>query len=462
MSLRRRLAAVLALLAVPAMVAVLVVTLFSDVSGLIIALVLIGIAAACAWFAATHRGLARGVGVVLAALALAGIALALTLGTGGIVALIALAALLGAFGACARYALGAPPREGRRVGPARRPVLIVNNKSGGGKAERNDLAAKAEARGIEVIELTPGSDLRALAEGAVAHGADVLGMAGGDGSQALVASVAAEHGLAHVCIPAGTRNHFALDLGLDRDDVVGALDAYADAVEHVIDLAEVNGRVFVNNASLGAYAEVVQSEAYRDAKLRTWADMAPDVLTRREARPVSYPGPDGATESDAVVVLVSNNPYQLVSLGGAGTRVRMDRGRLGVATVRIATAADAAALATLNATGRLARFPGFHQWEPPALVVDADSPLPVGVDGEALTLDPPLTFRSRPGALRIRISPQASGHSPAARAAHMERATLQRLLNVARGRGEAVTGHPEIEGDLPEPEPAAVEAGAGR
>src|SRR5215207_1268774 len=399
MSLRRRLAAVLALLAVPAMVAVLVVTLFSDVSGLIIALVLIGIAAACAWFAATHRGLARGVGVVLAALALAGIALALTLGTGGVVALIALAALLGAFGACARYALGAPPREGRRVGPARRPVLIVNNKSGGGKAERNDLAAKAEARGIEVIELTPGSDLRALAEG---------------------------------------------------------------AVDHLIDLAEVNGRVFVNNASLGAYAEVVQSEAYRDAKLRTWADMAPDVLTRREARPVSYPGPDGATESDAVVVLVSNNPYQLVSLGGAGTRVRMDRGRLGVATVRIATAADAAALATLNATGRLARFPGFHQWEPPALVVDADSPLPVGVDGEALTLDPPLTFRSRPGALRIRISPAASGHSPAARAAHMEGATLRRLLNVARGRGEAVTGHPEIEGDLPEPEPAAVEAGAGR
>ena len=92
-------------------------------------------------------------------------------------------------------------------------------------------------------------------------------MAGGDGSQALVASVASRHGVPFVVVPAGTRNHFALDLGIDREDVVGALDAFDDGVERVIDLAEVNGRVFVNNASMGVYAKIVQSDDYRDAKM---------------------------------------------------------------------------------------------------------------------------------------------------------------------------------------------------
>src|SRR5919206_3793346 len=103
-------------------------------------------------------------------------------------------------------------------------------------------------------------------------------MAGGDGSQAVAAAVAAEAELPYACIPSGTRNHFALDLGVDREDVVGALDAFVDGGERVVDLAEVNGRVFVNNVSLGVYAEAVQREGYREAKLRTIADTAPEVL----------------------------------------------------------------------------------------------------------------------------------------------------------------------------------------
>ena len=113
---------------------------------------------------------------------------------------------------------------------------------------------------------------------AVADGADALAMAGGDGSQAIVAAIAAERDLPYACIPAGTRNHFALDLGVDRDDVVGALDAFVDGGERRVDLAEVNGRVFVNNVSLGLYAEAVQREGYREAKLRTILDTLPDVL----------------------------------------------------------------------------------------------------------------------------------------------------------------------------------------
>ena len=320
------------------------------------------------------------------------------------------------------------------MGPARQGVLIVNPKSGGGKAERFHLVEEAEQRGIRTVGLTRGADLRALAEEAVAEGADVLGMAGGDGSQAIVASVAARHGLPHVAIPAGTRNHFALDLGLDRDDVIGALDAYGDAEEHVIDLATVNDRVFVNNASLGAYAEVVQSDAYRDAKLRTWADMAPDVLDAEGGSGLRFRGADHAARDDAAVILVSNNAYHLTSVAGAGTRARLDAGTLGIATVRIRGARDAAALTALEATGRLASFRGLAQWNAPAFQVDADEAVPVGVDGEALVLDPPLRFEVLPGALRVRIPGHAPGSSPARRAVRLTGANLARLWRLALGR----------------------------
>src|SRR4029450_9058986 len=146
------------------------------------------------------------------------------------------------------------------------------------KATRFKLAEEARARGIEQIELGPESDLGALVRQAIDGGADALAMAGGDGSQAIVAAAAAEHGLPYACIPAVTRNHFALDLGVDRDDVVGALDAFVDGGEHLVDLGEVNGRVFVNNVSMGLYAEAVQSKGYRDAKIRTLLDTAPAGL----------------------------------------------------------------------------------------------------------------------------------------------------------------------------------------
>ncbi len=190
--------------------------------------------------------------------------------------------------------------------------------------------------------LEPGDDLPALAHEA-ARSAEVIGMAGGDGSQALVAQVAMEHDLPYVCIPAGTRNHLALDLGLDRDDVVGALDAFIDGSERKIDLAFVNDRVFVNNVSLGIYAEIVQSEAYRDAKLATVETMLPALLGP-DATPfdLRFRGPDGREQETAQLVLVSNNRYVLDRLGGIGSRPRLDRGQLGIVAVEIANAAQAA------------------------------------------------------------------------------------------------------------------------
>ena len=213
-------------------------------------------------------------------------------------------------------------------------MLFFNPKSGGGKAERFSLADEARARGIEPIELGPPWDLEQLVRDAVADGADGLAMAGGDGSQAIVAAIAAELDLPYACVPAGTRNHFALDLGVDRDDVVGALDAFVDGGERRVDLAEVNGRVFVNNVSLGLYAEAVQRAGYRDAKLRTLLDTVPDVLgpdgTGLDLR---WTGPGGHEHHSGAAILVSNNRYRLGRAVGSGTRPRIDDGLLGITVV---------------------------------------------------------------------------------------------------------------------------------
>ena len=162
--------------------------------------------------------------------------------------------------------------------PPVHPVLIVNARSGGGKAVRSDLVTECGARGIEAIPFELGDDLASLATAAIDGGADAIGMAGGDGSQAAVAAVAAEHDIPFVCVPAGTRNHFALDLGIDRRDVVGALDAFHEGDERRIDLGRVNGRLFVNNVAMGLYGNVVQSPQYRDHKVRTVVQMLPDLL----------------------------------------------------------------------------------------------------------------------------------------------------------------------------------------
>ena len=198
---------------------------------------------------------------------------------------------------------------------------------------------------------------------AVARGADGLAMAGGDGSQAIVAAIAAELDLPYACVPAGTRNHFALDLGVDRDDVVGALDAFVDGGERRVDLAEVNGRVFVNNVSLGLYADAVQRKGYRDAKLRTLLDTVPEVLgpdgTGLDLR---WTGPGGHEHHSGAAILVSNNRYRLGRAVGSGTRPRIDDGLLGITIVSAPTGRGggrtpaAATVARVDRTGLRGRL----------------------------------------------------------------------------------------------------------
>jgi diacylglycerol kinase family enzyme len=284
-----------------------------------------------------------------------------------------------------------------------RAVLFYNPKSGGGKAERFHLADEARRRGIEPIELTLGQDLETLVRDAVARGADGLAMAGGDGSQAIVAMVAAEHNLPYACIPAGTRNHFALDLGVDRNDVVGALEAFVDGGERVVDLAEVNDRVFVNNVSLGLYADAVQRPGYREAKLHTILDTVPDVLGPSASAPdLVWRGPKG--RESAVAILISNNQYRLGRAIASGTRPRLDRAELGI-TVLAPITAD---------RGSVTRKLTLQQWTVSEFEVDSGDPVAAGIDGEAVTLEAPVRFRIRPAALRVRIAPHHPGVSPSA------------------------------------------------
>jgi diacylglycerol kinase family enzyme len=296
--------------------------------------------------------------------------------------------------------------------PATHPFLIMNPRSGGGKVERFDLQRKAEELGAEVYLIDgPGPvDVEAVARQAVASGADLLGVAGGDGTQALVAGVAAEHGLPFVVITAGTRNHFALDLGLDRDDPAACLSALTDGVDLQVDLGLIGGRTFVNNASFGAYAEIVDTPQYRDDKLGSTLDLLPDLLSGQRGTQLSAVAGDRRVTGPQAV-LVANNPYGTGDLAGLGRRERLDKGVLGVVGIRVANARQAAGLL------RGARSGGLSLTIATEVVIDGDTPeIAVGVDGEALSLPRPVRCAIRPGALRVRVPRQRPGvaavHAP--------------------------------------------------
>jgi diacylglycerol kinase family enzyme len=441
----RRVSAVVALLAPLALLAVVVVVLLRRPLELAAAAVCVGVGVSAAAFAVTRTGPLRAGAAVLAVVALAAVVIVQLTAAGGLLVVALLVALVLVGGAATRYALGRDlaslkhaPTPGDPVGPAARPVLLMNPRSGGGKVGRFGLVEEAGKRGIEPVVLAPGDDLLRLAEAAVADGADVIGMAGGDGSQALVAGVAAARGVAFVCVPAGTRNHLAMDLGLDRDDVVAALDAFGEAVERRVDLGLVSGRVFVN-ATVGLYAKIVQSPAYRDRKVGTALEMLPEMLGPR-ATPfdLRFTGPDGTEHASAHLILVSNDRYQLGSGEGFGSRRRIDAGSLGIVAATFRSSGELARLLESVGGGRSWRPPGWAEWSDDSFVLNSAQPVEIGIDGEAMLLDPPLEFRTLPGVLRVRVPRQAPGYSPAAAAPPKGWAAVTALLQTAAGRPVAI------------------------
>ena len=261
------------------------------------------------------------------------------------------------------------------------PFLLVNPRSGSARPTAVELCAEAERLGLTAHVLRRGEDLTELAREA---DADALGIAGGDGSLAAVAMVAIDRDLPFACIPFGTRNHFARDLGIDRDDPVGALAAFR-GTERRVDVGAIGDRIFLNNVSLGVYARLVHRRERHRRREEAFARLRALALTIRRRHPVRV-SLDGAALV-APVVLVANNGYAL-DLFSVDERERLDEGLL-----------------------HLYVAPGLWPtaWEEraaPAFTLHADRPTErAAVDGEPAQLQAPLEFRCLRGALRVLVPP---------------------------------------------------------
>jgi diacylglycerol kinase family enzyme len=389
------------LLALAAVVVLLVGGVTTSLGVLLVGVVGLAATLVGGWFL-SNRGVVRWLGALVAVAAPIAVVV-VYISRDLLLPIIIVVVLMGAAVAAARAAVvrARPPTRmpERETPPPRRPYVIMNPRSGGGKVGKFDLKDRAAVQGatVALIEGPGHVDVAAMARDAVAGGADLLGVAGGDGTQALVAGIAAEHGLPFLVISAGTRNHFAMDLGLDRDHPELGLDALTNGVELTLDLGVIGDRTFVNNASFGAYAEIVQSPAYRADKRDTTLQMLPDLLSGRRGPRLVGRIDDDVTIEGPTALLISNNPYDLKDLAGLGRRARLDSGVLGVVAITVDSAAQAAALMRRQSSGL--RTLTAHE-----VVIDADAEeIPVGVDGESVLMPTPVHCQIRPGALRVRV-----------------------------------------------------------
>jgi len=268
--------------------------------------------------------------------------------------------------------------------------LIVNPRSGTASPSADELREAAEGRGVDVHFLEEGEELQQLAREA---DADAIGMAGGDGSLGAVAEVAIERDLPFVCIPFGTRNHFARDIGLDRDDPLAALAAF-DGVERRVDVGRVGDRLFLNNVSLGLYALLVHRRERHRRRRAALARFRALLLAAREHRGKEHFVVDGELVA-ARVLVVACNAYSL-ELFSIGERESMDDGRLHLYVPH-----------------------GFRRvtWDERScseLTIETPSPsFRAAIDGEPARLVSPVEFRVEPGALRVLVPRPPARPEPA-------------------------------------------------
>jgi diacylglycerol kinase family enzyme len=259
--------------------------------------------------------------------------------------------------------------------------LFINPRSGSARPSAEELVEAAREQGLETHVLAPDDDVEALARAA---DADALGAAGGDGTLAAIASVAVERDLPFVCIPFGTRNHFARDLGLDRDDPLAALAAFGGD-ERRVDVGRVNGKLFLNNVSIGVYARLVHRRERHRRRSEMFARLRALVILVTQRAPLGLTI-DGEPTS-ARIVLVANNAYELDPLS-IGERARLDEGLLHVYT----------------ATGWLPRTWSESTSER-LTIAAAPKRLRLAVDGEPLGLETPIELAIEPRTLRVLVPP---------------------------------------------------------
>ena len=254
-----------------------------------------------------------------------------------------------------------------------------------------------------------------LAREAAVRGATALGVAGGDGSLAAVAAVALERDLPFVCVPFGTRNHFARDVGLDIDDPVGTLSAFSGS-ERRVDVGTVNGQVFLNNVSIGVYASLVHDPRH-DTKNRLAAllRLVPAAAGRtRRPLDLSFERGGRRERRAALVLMVGNNDYELTTLADLGRRARLDEGLLHAYVIEAVDRRRLVALLARAVAGRLDGASGWLEWSSPRFRVDSTRPrIHAAIDGEPVVLSPPIEFDMRPQALRLLVPRSRDGETPA-------------------------------------------------
>jgi diacylglycerol kinase family enzyme len=264
-------------------------------------------------------------------------------------------------------------------------------------------------------------------------------VAGGDGTVSAVAAVAAEANRPLVVIPAGTRNHFARDLGVDVSDPVSALTALREGDLAFVDLGRVGARVFVNNVSFGVYADALLTPGYREAKARTFVETAPGYIEGKQWVNATVDTPQGPVEFPQVV-LVSNNPYHISTPRHVGRRFALDTGQLGgIVLKHPAGVSPPDLLPRLRELQRQGHAgspgEGVITWTAARITLQGTvSQLPAGIDGEAVLLDLPLVCEIRPRALRVLLP------RPSARDRDAARATTARPGPLDRGRTPGLAG----------------------
>ncbi len=297
----------------------------------------------------------------------------------------------------------------------KKPYLILNPKSGNGRAIKAKTPHAAEKMGIKVLIMKKGESVEDLARKAVDEGADVLGISGGDGSIGTVAKVAIENNLPMVVLPGGTRCHFARDIGMLPKQINDALSSYY-GVERRIDVSKINDRIFMNNASFGVYADIVNNEDYRNKKITVTRRVLREILSGTKKPYALNINNNGHKFSKAIMVLIGVNRYNTINLMELGQRPRLDEGVLQInvlSKVSNELIANVLRNATINQIEQTSSLEEFSQWETKKIeIAGKGKKVVVGVDGECEEFSSPVNVEIMPKALRLYVPPEGMRSRP--------------------------------------------------